>query len=130
MVQHDIRKVVGLQGKITKMIKDFDLNYNRVTKCYYGKCHEALIGEWINWWLENSEKSHKRRIINPAMQASYYGKYYGDLLFCERDNRSKSYKCVGVAEIENTMKHYLSKLKSLNAYIFAEGANNNIEDYD
>lgn len=116
-----------MQGKITEMIKNF--NYNRVNNCYYGKCHEALIGEWINWWLENGEKSHERRIINPAVQAYYNGrKYYGDLLFFEKNNKSKSYKAVGVAEIENPKSKYLSKLlsklKSLNAYIYAKGVNN------
>lgn len=106
---------------ITKAIEKFD--YNKVTNCYYGKCHEALNGEWINWWLGKTKKSHKRRIINPAIQASYYGNYTADILFCERDNRSKSFKALGVAEVENNPNKYLYKLKSLNAYIFAKGKN-------
>ncbi|MCZ7403644.1 MAG: hypothetical protein O8C67_01750, partial [Candidatus Methanoperedens sp.] len=90
--------MVNLRG-IKKLFDEFD--YKKVTKCFYGKCHEALIGEWINWWLENTKGNRKRRIINPAMQANYYGNFSADLLFCERDNRSKSYKAIGVAEVEN-----------------------------
>ncbi len=107
-----------MQG-IKKAIDKFD--YNNVTKSYYGKCHEALIGEWVNWWLRKTKKSSERRIINPAIQASYYGNYTADILFCERDNRSKSYKALGVAEVENEPNKYLYKLKSLNAYIFSKG---------
>lgn len=110
-----------MQG-ITKYIEKFD--YNRVTHCYYHtKCHDALIGEWIHWWLVKTKKAHKRRIINPAIQASYYGNYTADILFCERDDRSKSYKALGVAEIENNPHKYLTKLKSLKAYISAKGKN-------
>ena len=111
-----------MQG-ITKMIDEFD--YEKVTNCYYGKCHDALIGEWINWWLVNTKKSNERRIINPAIRASYYGNYFADVLFFERNNESKSYKAIGVAEIENNLSKYLSKLKSLNAYIFAKEINSN-----
>ncbi len=101
--------------------KIFDkFNYNKVCNCYYGKCHDALIGEWINWWLVRTKKSNYRRIINPAIKAS---NYTADILFFERDNRSKSYKALGVAEVENNAKEYLNKLKHLNAYIFAKGKN-------
>lgn len=114
-----------MQG-IKTAFETFD--YNRVKNCYYGKCHEALNGEWINWWLGKPKKSYERRIINPAIQANFRGKkYIADILFCERDNRSKSYKALGVAEVENNHYNYLNKLDSLNAYIFTKGKNSEIK---
>lgn len=125
----DILEGCNMTGiTITKDIEKFD--YKKVKKCYYGKCHDALNGEWINWWLVKTKNSHERRIINPAIQAVYNGKKcIADILFCERDDRSKSYKVLGVAEVENNHHKYLDKLKSLNAYIFAKGAKKKMEKF-
>jgi hypothetical protein len=49
--------------------------------------HDALIGEWVRWWVSDSvvDARKRRRIINPAIEISKNDekKAYADLLFVE-----------------------------------------------
>lgn len=107
--------------------------YEQLNNYIYGGAHEALIGEWIRWWITDSIKGEKgivHSVINPAMQARFWSKpYYADVLFAEhieKNDKGKDidgverdfFRIVGVAEIENdnrlnTLKH---KINSLYAY--------------
>ena len=45
-----------------------------------GRCHEALIGEFINWWLKDNFTSNM--ICNPARASKGgYRRYVADILF-------------------------------------------------
>ena len=96
-----------------KSIKEYDFikNISRMT----GKCHDALIGEWVNWWL--GQKKVDCRICNPA-RGSKIGsnRCTADLLFLERFYDESYFEVKGVAEVENNEKKILEKIKSLSSY--------------
>ncbi len=101
---------------ITKMIERF--NYKKLDHCFYGKAHNSLIGEWVNWWLIDSrlgDKS-KRSIIDPAFATSNSEKKFADLMFAEFDEDNQYFKILGIAEVENNPKKYIEKIDSLSAY--------------
>jgi len=117
--------------EIKTAIKNFD--YKRLNKSVYGGAHDAIIGEWINWWVKyclNDKKGIIHSIINPAMQASFRGKpYFADILFVEHSEKidigkdsdgvtRQFYRVVGVAEIENdnSLEKLKHKVNSLSAY--------------
>ena len=79
-----------------------------------GRCHDALIGELINWWFNQSIDV---MIFNPA-RASRLGsrKYIADLLFLERLEGFDYYSVMGVAEIENNEDEIMGKIQSLVSY--------------
>lgn len=85
----------------------------RVTKMK-GRCHDALVGEWINWWLGQNVES---MICNPARSSkSGSSRYVADLLFLEKFGRSFHYRVTGVAEIENIESKISEKMKTLQSY--------------
>jgi hypothetical protein len=118
---------VGKMKDIPKMISRFD--WRNIERSIYGRAHDVIIGEWAHWWLKYSRRDkHKRRIINPAIKATYRKKnYIADILFCEKDNRGTFYKVLGVAEIENNRKKYLYKVDALRAYEKGKGRKEDIK---
>lgn len=83
--------------------------------------HDAIIGEWIKWWLIDSfvGRKKKRRVINPAIGVRKYGKKmtFADILFAEETRAGFGYfKILGVAEVENSDYLFLRKLKNLSYY--------------
>ena len=117
--------------EIQKEIKKFD--YKRLTKCVYGRAHDAIIGEWINWWTNYCPRNKKtivHSVINPAIRARFRGKgYCADILFGEHSKKTdrgkdidgverEFFRIVGVAEIENdnSLKRLKHKVNSLYAY--------------
>jgi hypothetical protein len=79
-----------------------------------GSCHDALIGEWINWWLSQGIDG---RICNPARQSkSGSRRYIADLLFLEQFKGFDYYEVKGVAEVENDERRFMDKIKSLMSY--------------
>lgn len=105
---------------IDKMIGNFKIK--RLCNTIFGfKPHDAIIGEWIKWWLDDSSvgTKKKRRIINPAIGMEKYGKKltFADILFAEETQTGFGYfKIVGVAEVENSERFFLRKLKNLSYY--------------
>lgn len=105
---------------IDKMIESFKIE--RLCDTIFGfNPHDAIIGEWIRWWLNDSfvGRKKKRRIINPAIGMAKYGKKmtFADILFAEETRAGFGYfKIVGVAEIENSESWFLRKLKNLSYY--------------
>jgi hypothetical protein len=79
-----------------------------------GSCHDALIGEWINWWLNQDIDG---MICNPA-RGSKLGtrRCIAYLLFLEQFKGFDYYEVKGVAEIENNEKKVMDKVKSLASY--------------
>jgi len=79
-----------------------------------GSCHDAIIGEWINWWLTQEGDT---RICNPARHSRLGSRrYIADLLFLERFEGYDYYEVKGVAEIENNESKFMDKIKSLASY--------------
>ena len=119
--------ILKLQSYISKF------KYGRLNKYIYGGAHDAIIGEWIRWWITDTIKGKKgiiHSIINPAMEAKYRGqKYHADVLFAEHvEKKDKGpdvngikrdfFRIVGVAEIENNnrIETLKRKVNSLYAY--------------
>ena len=72
--------LTNYQRLIVESIKKYDFvkNLSRMT----GRCHDALIGEWVNWWFGQKIDS---MICNPARISKLGSKRYtADLLFLER----------------------------------------------
>ena len=79
-----------------------------------GKCHDALIGEWVNWWLERKIDG---MIFNPARGSkSGSRRYVADLMFLERFKGSEYFEVKGIAEIENNEEKLSEKTNSLVSY--------------
>jgi hypothetical protein len=116
--------------KIVTALKKFD--YGSLNKTVYGKAHDTIIGEWVKWWIcETAKRGHIHCVVNPAIQASYWGKTYcADLLLAEHiqskdksldedDGEKREFvRVVGVAEIENdrSEKKIKHRINSLEAY--------------
>src|SRR4030065_964202 len=79
-----------------------------------GKCHDALIGEWVNWWLKRKIDG---MIFNPARGSkSGSRRYVADLMFLERFIESEYFEVKGIAEIENNEEKLSEKTNSLVSY--------------
>ena len=82
---------------------------------FRGRCHEALIGEWINWWFE--QKKINGMICNPARcSKSVSRRFFADILFLEQFEGEEHYEVKGVAEVENSEKKIIDKIESLKSY--------------
>jgi len=104
---------------VIDMIENFKIK--RFCNTVFGwNPHDAIIGEWIRWWLVDSKlgERRKRRVINSAIAIRFGGKtVISDLLFAEQARiNSDLYKILGVAEVENSQKGFLRKLKNLSLY--------------
>lgn len=89
------------------------LGATRIIK-FKGRCHDALIGEWINWWLERSDDG---MICNPARGSrSGSRRYVADLLFLERFEGFECYEVRGIGEVENSRRKFMHKIDSLASY--------------
>lgn len=117
--------------EIKTAIKKF--NYKRLNNYIYGGAHDAIIGEWIKWWITDCLKNKKgivNSVINPAIHARFLGKgYCADILFAEHSQKTDKgkdidgeerefFRIIGVAEIENDncLKKLKHKVNSLYAY--------------
>jgi len=81
---------------------------------FKGRCHDALIGEWVSWWLGRSGDS---MICNPARGSrSGSRRYIADLLFLERFEGSEYYEVKGIGEVENNQGKFMNKIDSLASY--------------
>jgi len=103
---------------IIEMVESFKIK--RLCETIYGyKPHDAIIGEWIRWWLSDSRlgEAKRRRIINPAIAMTQKKKRVADLLFAEQARTdSDFFKILGVAEIENNSSEFFQKLRVLSLY--------------
>lgn len=103
-----------LLSNYQKEILESFSKYDFRTKLFKGACHDALIGELINWWL-NTE--HERLIVNPATMARMCEKrVIGDLLFYQKSSKNDEYLAMGIAEVENNVNKFNSKINTLHAY--------------
>lgn len=96
------------------VLKQF--TYDRLSRIR-GEAHDAIVGEWIRWWLEVDPQNHLA--INPAkyVDAEDGKSYSADILFCRKDAEElELQEIVGVGEIENKRKKWFEKLESLKAY--------------
>ena len=80
---------------------------------FRGRCHEALIGEWINWWFEQKIDG---MICNPARCSKLVSRRCADILFLKQFEREEHYEVKGVAEVENSKKKIIYKIESLKSY--------------
>jgi len=99
---------------LEKMLEQFE--YDRLSRVR-GEAHDAIVGEWIRWWLEANLESHIA--FNPAKYVdTKEGKSYSaDILFCRRNKEEfELQEIVGVGEIENKRKKWFQKLESLKSY--------------
>jgi hypothetical protein len=104
---------------ISKMVESFKIR--KFSNSVFGfNPHDATIGEWIKWWLTDSKRGEerKRRVINPAMLASFRRKrVFADILFAEETIAgAENYRILGVAEIENNKDKLMKKLENLLVY--------------
>jgi len=92
--------------KIANLIGDFDWEPLRRV---HNAAHDAVIGAWVYWWLNGNPKDGL--VWNPGVQARFHGKRRtADILFI------KDHRIVGAAEIENSPKNLIKKIKSLSLY--------------
>ena len=97
---------------LTKMLRQFD--YKRLRKIR-GGAHGGKIGEWVRWWI--NARPSRRMVITPAPMVSWKDKsFLADILFLQKPRKTEIYKILGVAEIENSFRKAVRKLKSLRAY--------------
>lgn len=100
------------QNEVIADLSKYD--FSRIFQ-FKGRCHEALIGEWINWWF--NQKNEHLMICNPARQSKQGPrKFIADILFLERFQGDSHYQVKGVAEIENSADKIFDKIKSLSSY--------------
>ena len=97
------------------------LNHSRLP-FLWGKCHEALIGFWIDWWFSLNKKvlvnNSGRKIKDNS------GKYKtADIFLCGL-KKGRKYGVEGIAEVENTKSKWHEKLKTLEQYAKAEVGKN------
>lgn len=79
-----------------------------------GRCHDALISEWIDWWLDQNTSN---MICNPARSSRSGSRtYIADLLFLEQFEGNDYYDVKGVAEVENNEEKFIDKIESLQSY--------------
>jgi len=105
-----MKTVINKQKKGLETLERFeDFNWKKLAKVR-GGAHEAIVGEWIDWWIRMDPKDH--RVVNPA---PYVRNRSADILFL-RITTENSYYPYGVAEIENNRKMWSQKLRSLKAY--------------
>lgn len=105
--------------KIKDMFQRF--KYNRLRNHVGGlNPHNAVIGEWIRWWVEDSQEpsdNRDRMVIEPP---PYVQRRQADILFLEKDPRSPKayprYLVKGVAEIENKKEKLVDKIDTLRKY--------------
>lgn len=99
------------QDSVFQSLKGYD--FERIFRMK-GRCHDALIGEWIKWWL--SQNLHNM-ICNPARSSKSGSRtYIADLLFLEQFEGNDYYDVKGVAEVENDEKKFMDKIESLRSY--------------
>ena len=99
------------QKFILDSIKRHD--FQRILR-FRGKCHDALIGEWINWWLGQNING---MICNPARGSKLASRRcFADILFLEQFKGEEHYEVKGVAEVENNKNKFIKKIKSLTSY--------------
>jgi hypothetical protein len=99
------------QDSIIQSLNEYD--FQRILRMK-GSCHDALIGELINWWLSQDIDG---MICNPARGSkSSSRRYFADLLFLEQFQGFDYYEVKGVAEIENNEEKLTDKIKSLASY--------------
>ncbi|MEM2507314.1 MAG: hypothetical protein QXF61_09760 [Nitrososphaeria archaeon] len=102
--------LTSYQDFILQSLKKYDFRFYWMI----GSCHDAIIGEWINWWLTQKGDT---RICNPARHSrSGSRRYIADLLFLERFKGYDYYEVKGVAEVENNESKFMDKIKSLISY--------------
>lgn len=89
------------------------LNYSRLP-FMWGKCHEALIGLWIDWWFSLNKK---RLVNNCGRKIKDNNEKYrtADIFLCKL-KKGKKYGVEGIAEVENTKSKWYEKLKTLEEY--------------
>lgn len=75
-----------------------------------GGAHDAIIGSWINWWINVDVKKHM--VLNPPHKV---GGKLADILFL-RGDKEYLYHPVGVAEVENNPEKWMEKIETLKAY--------------
>jgi hypothetical protein len=103
--------ITDYQESILKSLRKYD--FQRILRMK-GSCHDAIIGEWISWWLNQNING---MICNPA-RGSKLGnrRCIADLLFLEQFQGFDYYEVKGVAEIENNENKFIDKVKSLASY--------------
>ncbi len=86
------------------------LNYSRLP-FLWGKCHEALIGLWIDWWFS----LNKKMLVNNCGRKikDKNGIYRTADIFLCRLKKGRKYSVEGIAEVENTKSKWYEKLKTL-----------------
>ena len=116
--------------EIRKEIEKFA--YKRLNHIY-GRAHDAIVGEWIKWWITECLKGRKgtiHSVINPAMRARFWGNtYFADILFAQHSEKidvgkdidgekREFFRVIGVAEIENdnSLEKLEHRVNSLYAY--------------
>lgn len=116
--------------KVRAAIRKF--SYGNLNQYVYGRAHDAIIGEWVRWWISCSNRQGTTHaVINPAIQASFRKKTYcADLLLAEHrvqidkqvdpdDGEVRDFfRIVGVAEIENdnSIEKLRHRVNSIEAY--------------
>ena len=98
-----------LDKQLEKLEKFEDFNWKKLSRVR-GGAHEAIVGEWISWWIKIDPKDHM--VLNPS---SHIERRSADIVFLRRTT-GNSYFPFGVAEVENTRKKWKQKLRSLRAY--------------
>ena len=103
--------ITDYQYLILESLKQCD--FQRILRLK-GKSHDALIGEFINWWFKQDIDG---MICNPARGSkSGSRRYFADLLFLELFEGREYYEVKGVAEVENNEEKFMDKIKSLASY--------------
>jgi len=99
------------QNAILESMKQYD--FQRILRMK-GKCHDALMGMWIDWWFGQKINGI---ICNPARGSmSSHRRCIADLLFLEQFQNEDYYEVKGVAEIENNEAKFNDKVSSLSSY--------------
>ena len=85
------------------------LKYSRLP-FLWGKCHEALIGLWIDWWFS----LNKKMLVNNSGRKikDSNGRYRTADIFLCRFKKGIRYSIEGIAEVENTKSKWSEKLKT------------------
>jgi len=103
--------LTNYQNLILESVKKYD--FLRIRR-FIGRCHDALIGEWINWWIEQNSTG---MICNPARSSKKGSKRcIADILFLAQPDKQDYHEVKGVAEVENSENKIISKIESLNSY--------------
>jgi len=74
-----------------------------------GAAHDAIIGAWIDWWISIDARKHM--VLNPPHKVN---RRIADIMFLRGDEYV--YDVVGIAEVENSPKKWMAKIRTLEAY--------------